>query len=149
VSIVEKEVSYAIEIGVTLAILSVVLTIVFLTLSIGNDVKIGAYEEGARIVTDLHEGNLASLVGYENKMPTAAAYSLLRANSRVIPELVCYSDRHTGSKLVSDLTVSTPCLLNHMTDRVNLEVELINESWYKVTVHKEDCPWYYTSCTCD
>ncbi len=144
----EKEVSYALEIGVTLAVLSVLITIVFLTVNIGHDVRADAYEEGVRIASDLEDGNLFSLIGRENNMPTAAAYSLLRANSRIIPELVCYSSKHSGSKLVSNLTEDSPCLVNHMQGRVSLEVEMVNDSWYKVTVHKENCPWYYSSCTC-
>lgn len=145
----EKEVSYALEIGVTLAVLSVLLTIVFLTVSIGNEVKIEAYDNGTRIVGVLEEGNISSLIGTENEMPTAAAYSLLRANGKVVHELICYDKKHTGSKLVTDLTTSSPCLINHMTGRVSLEVEYVNDSWYRVTVHNENCPWYYGDCTCD
>lgn len=145
----EKEVSYALEVGVTLAVLSVLLMIVFLTVSIGNEVKIDAYEVGSSIVSELKEGNMYTLIGLENNMPTAAAYSLLRANSGVISEVVCYNNKHTGSKLVTNLTVESPCLLEHMSGRVSLEVSIVNSSWYKVIVHRENCPWYYTTCTCN
>lgn len=139
--------SYALEIGVTLAVLSVLITIVFLTVNIGHGVRADSYEEAVRISSDLEDGNLFSLIGKENNMPTAAAYSLLRANGRLIPEFVCnITDKCKDSK---DLTQDSICLRNHMRGRVSLEVEMVNDSWYKVTVHKENCPWYYTSCTCN
>ena len=145
----EKEVSMAMQISVSLIAISALLSIVLFTVYLGQEVKVEAFDVANRMVIDSEVGLLEDLVGQENEMPMATAYSILRTYSRVIAKVTCHDSHHgAGVSKVTDLTEGSPCLLEHMRGRVSLEVKKIEEGWYEVIVHKQGCTWYYTSCDC-
>lgn len=139
----EKEVSHAIEIGVSLIAVSAVIAIIWFTVFLGQDLKISAVNESSRIVTDLQEGVISDMVGQQNDIPTATAYGIVRSYGSIIPSSTC---KICGK--VTDLTKDTPCLLNHMHGELSVEVNAVN-SWYEITIHKLDCTWYYNNCNCN
>lgn len=134
----EKEISLSLQIGVTLMVLSAVISLVAFTIHLGNDFKTETYQTGSRILTDLDEGYLPDMVGDDNNIPMATAYNLMRTYGRRITSLDCRVPEcnHVGEP--QNLVYDTPCLINHsggLSGRVNLEVSNPYEGEYHIIVH--------------
>lgn len=138
----DKEVSSAVEIGVTLIVLSLVISLVWYTVFLGKGVENDAVTFGVQITSSMQEGVVEDMVGLENDMTTASFYGIARAYGRYLPKVDC---KICGK--VTDLTKETPCMLSHMHGKVSVDVKYV-DSWYEVVVHKENCTWFTGVCTC-
>ena len=85
----EREISVAVEIGVTLIALSVVISIIWFTVYLGNTMANDVTIEASDIVASNEVGSLEELCDTNTVMPTSAVYSLLRTYSSNIPEYRC------------------------------------------------------------
>lgn len=130
----EKEVSSAVSLAVTLIALASVLGLVVYTVHMGQDLKVDVYDKGNRIEQDIGVGYLQDLTVSEKKMPMAAAYSLFRQYGKYIPEMTCGVCGKT-----TDLTVKTPCFTNHlggMQGQVYVKTTETTPGVYKVEVRR-------------
>lgn len=130
----EREISSAVEIGVGLIAISAVIAIIWFTVYLGNTIKVDSVNEANRILSEVESGLLTEQIGKAESIPTATAYGILRTHSHLIPEFICTVPGCPSNAQVQDLTRVTPCVLNHLTGRVILNVELIQDSWFKVTL---------------
>ena len=136
----EREISVAVEIGVTLIALSVVISIIWFTVYLGNTMANDVTIEASDIVASNEVGSLEELCDTNTVMPTSAVYSLLRTYSSNIPEYRC-NFHSTPTEL--DLTeTQVACILQHMTGKVSLEVQRTDGGWYRVIIHHMNCDWY-------
>lgn len=84
----EREVGQAASIAITLLAISALISIVWVTLVIGNSVKINAADEGNKIRNNMATSQLKSLKNTENTIiPLAAAYNLISQESGVVNSL--------------------------------------------------------------
>ena len=142
----EKEVSLSLQIGVTLLVLSIVISLVAFTVHIGNDMKADAYESGNRMLVEIDEGYLQDMVGQENYIPSATAYNLMRTFSRHIPHVECEVPEctYTGAE-PQNLVYETPCLIHHrggLTGKVSLEVTNPDNGIYHIIIHPDNS-WFH------
>lgn len=140
----EREISIAIELGVTLMALSVVILLVWFTVFIGNGMSNDMGEEASHIIGVVETGSLRDLCDVNTVLPTSAVYSLALNYSSYIPEYHC----NKCNKDI-DLNNVTPCLLQHMTGKVSLEVNPSIMGGYSFKVHHMNCNWFNSGiCNC-
>lgn len=145
----EREVSIVVEIGVGLIALAALISIIWFTIYLGNDIADNVAIEASELSSDVSVGELDELCDEENIMPAASVYGLIRMYNAYVPEFVCmYCDKDINA--VQDISGNTaPCILNHLSGKVNLQVERTDYGWYRFIVHYVDCNWYHGECTCD
>lgn len=142
----EKEVSYVVEIAVTLIAVSALIGIIWFTVYLGNSMANEVTNETSDIVAVSESGVLKELCDTNTIMPTSAVYSLLRTYSNYIPEYTC--NLH-DAPVELDMTVEqVPCILQHMTGKVSLQVEENESGWFCVTIHHMNCNWFNGTCNC-
>lgn len=97
----EREVSSVARLGVMLVAIAALLSIVWVTIMMGNQISGGAYEEAAKLQANLEQTQLKSL---NNKdaiaIPKAAIYNLLAQSSANIAKLE-YTDDLGGVTVVT------------------------------------------------
>lgn len=138
----------AVEIGASLMALAALISIIWFTIYLGNDMADNVTIEASELTNEITVGELEGLCNEENIMPAASVYGLVRMYNTYVPEFVCmFCDNDVN--LVQDISSNTaPCILNHLSGKVNLEVERTEYGWYKFIVHYADCNWFYGNCDC-
>lgn len=140
----EREISVAIELGVTLMALSVVISLVWFTVFVGHEISNDVSEESSLIIDVVETGALKELCDVNTIVPTSAAYSLSRNYSSFIPDYQCKKCSKT-----LDLNTEAACLLQHMTGKVSLEVNRSIKGGYSFVVHHMNCSWFSSGvCNC-
>ena len=143
----EREISTAVEISVALIAISALLFIVWFTVFLGKDVANDASVVASDIVAVSEVGQLKEMCEYENIMPASAAYSILRTNSEIIGSYICKLHA-TVQPSVPLYAERSPCILKHLTGKVNMRVQFTNEGWFAVEIHHMNCNWYEGTCNC-
>jgi hypothetical protein len=141
----EHEVSISVELGVCLGALVSVIALILFTVSIGNNMKADAFDEVVSINKQVEESTLSYLVGLDNEIPSAAAYNILKTYANVIERVDC----HIAGCNEATLGVgSEPCIANHLSGKLNLEVRKNSYTgYYVINVHTLDCEWYDSPCS--
>lgn len=140
----EKEISSAVEITVALIGLAAFLAVVLFTVHLGWDIKDDAGVFASDVRDDLTTNALLRFSSgeYDNEMPTATAYSILKRYDNVIAEYACGIDGRIVNPLIEE-----PCLRDHLHGRVQLEVHDVYGTLVAF-IHEEDCNWKVSDCTC-
>lgn len=139
----EREVSTAAGLAVTMIAISALLWIVIFTVKVGNDVKVNAVESGVNLQTSIRTGQVESMTVENIVIPAAAAYHFFETNYRVIESSEC---RICGKTYTAGQ--AGKCLLEHLTGKVSLQIIKVGDERYKVIIHKPDCTWESGTCTC-
>lgn len=144
----EREVSSAMSIGITLVALAALISVIWVTVLIGNSVKVDAYNEANDIASNIASSQMYSIKYKEDiVMPKAAAYSLLTLESNYVSELK-YTDISGNSSIViysndswkssgyinKNLTSLQDILTNNMTGKVELYVEPLGDDTFTVEI---------------
>lgn len=96
----EREVSSALSIGITLIAVAALISIVWVTVLIGNNIKVSAYNEGSELQSRIQSSQLSSLKYIEGTvMPKAAIYNLLTQENQYISKLN-YTDEFGNASVV-------------------------------------------------
>ena len=116
----EREVSLTVEISVALVAICAVISIIWFTVYLGNDVANQSSETASEIVATMESTVLEELSSKnEVIMPSAAIYNVLRTYSNAVPEFEC---KICGGDAV-DLTVENPCIITHLEGKVHVLVK--------------------------
>lgn len=130
----EREVSLTVEISVALVAICAVISIIWFTVYLGNDVANQSSETASEIVATMESTVLEELSGKnEVIMPSAAIYNVLRTYSNAVPEFVC---EICGEDPV-DLSLKNPCIITHLTGKVHVLVKDRIYGGYKVIISDE------------
>lgn len=128
----EREVSSAITLAVTLAAIGLLLSIVWFTVYIGTDMKnLGAGALNS-VQDNMSNGYIESLASGEvdNDMPAATAYNLLKTYDKVIIES---ANMMTGK--VTNLMTGDSDLRSDLSGRVQLELHKTDSGAFVVLIH--------------
>ena len=138
----EKEVSTATMLGVSLAILAAFISVVMVTVVVGNYIKASAYEQVGDMQVKMESGTLRELRDSDKEMSLAAVFGIIQ-NSKDYIEEVEYRIKDSKGNVITDIQ-------NNISGRCRLEVQYNNTSgMYKLILHHVDCAWLYTACDCD
>lgn len=138
----EQEVSGVVKLGIALIAMAALINIVWYTVKLGGDIKLGAFNEGVEIASAVENSTLASLRGTESTvMPKASAYALLEQSSSGISKMV-YNGRnitYVGNKWVDDVDFEehdsvAGFLATDITGKVRLKVAHDDIGTYIVTI---------------
>lgn len=138
----EQEVSGVVKLGIALIAMAALINIVWYTVKLGGDIKLGAFNEGVEIASAVENSTLASLRCTESTvMPKASAYALLEQSSSGISKMV-YNGRnitYSGNKWVDDVDFDehdsvAGFLAEDITGKVRLKVAHDNIGTYVVTI---------------
>lgn len=138
----EQEVSGVVKLGVALIAMAALINIVWYTVKLGGDIKLGAFNEGVEIASAVENSTLASLRGTESTvMPKASAYALLEQSSSGISKMV-YNGRnitYSGNKWVDDVELEehdsvAGFLASDITGKVKVKVAHDDIGTYVVTI---------------
>lgn len=133
----DREVSLTVEISVALVAICAVISIIWFTVYLGNDVANQASETGSDIVATMESSVLEELSGEDEIiMPSAAVYNVLKTYGNAIPEFYCI---HCGANPNNvntsvDLTVKNPCIIEHLSGKVHVLVKDRVYGGYKVII---------------
>lgn len=132
----ERELSSTMAITVSLIAVTALLSIVFLTLSIGGTVQEGASRSLTDVSHNLSMGYIEDLyLGVvDREMPMATAYNILRTYEDVILESACYNGE------VTNLLTQGPCTGSNIRGKVQLELFKVNGG-YVAFVHTDKFTW--------
>lgn len=85
----EREVGDSLQIGITLIILAALISIIWVTVSIGNGLKVSNYDKATSITTSINSSQLNS-IKYNDSIiaPKISAYNLVSQESAMITSLV-------------------------------------------------------------
>lgn len=151
----EKEVSNTVELAVTLVVISIVLGLVFFTVTLGESLRVGAHEFAVDTKTTTSEFALEELVDNEvTEMPAATAYTILRKYSNSIDCFGCYYCAATEGKELNEVetnlsNIDSICLVSHLSGKVKVLAYKNGEGVYRVYIHSINCAdGGYTNCTC-
>lgn len=131
----DKEVALSVQIAAAMILMSALIGIVIYTVQIGNEVKGASMEQAAQLEASLKTYSIDQLIYTNTVLPAAAAHAFIEKNYNIITEYEC---NICGS--------ITPCLLRHLTGKVSMQVSKIVDSQYRITIHKENCPWDTSGC---
>ena len=127
----DREVSLTVEISVALVAICAVISIIWFTVYLGNDVANQSSETASDIVATMESTVLEELVGEDEViMPSAAIYNVLKTYGNAVPELYC---EICGGDAV-DLTTSNPCVIKHLSGKVHVLVLHRTYGGYRVIV---------------
>ena len=138
----EQEVSGVVKLGIALIAMAALINIVWYTVKLGGDIKLGAFNEGVEIASAVENSTLASLRGTESTvMPKASAYALLEQSSSGISKMV-YNGRnitYSGNKWVDDVDFEehdsvAGFLAEDITGKVRFKVAHDDIGTYVVTI---------------
>lgn len=153
----EREVSIVVEISIVLVAISALLSIIFFTVYVGNDIKADATSSISDIKNEISVNYVKGLANGEidNEMPSATAYNILTTYSDVIVESANGYDGEIRNLMTEDSD-----LKNKLTGRVQLELIEITDGAYVVFIHTGydpndpnniapgNCNWKNGNCTC-
>lgn len=146
----EREVSTITMLGVAMCMLAALLSIVMVTVSIGNYIKASAYEEFDGVQVKMESGALKELVNTDKEMSVAAVFGIMQ-NSEDYIESITYKIRYdsNGDGVIGDTDAYVDDIQKHLSGRCRLEVEHVESSgMYRLTLHQTKCRWMYDSCIC-
>lgn len=127
----EREVSLTVEISVALVAICAVISIIWFTVYLGNDVANQSSETASEIVATMESTVLEELSGEGDIiMPSASIYNVLRTYSNAIPEFHC---KICGGAPLN-LTTDNPCIITHLEGKVHVLVQDRAYGGYKVTI---------------
>ena len=136
----EKEVSHAVEIGVTLIIIAAFMGLVFFTVSMGSTLKQDSHNYAVELSDSVSIKALDDLMGKETEVPMATAYNLIAQYSGSIGELACYyCAAKDGSTNIEDYVVNPSeinnvCLARHLYGKCIMKVSK-NAGYYQIYIH--------------
>lgn len=152
----EKEVSSAIELSVTLIALTLVVTLIIFTVTMGGSIREESYAEAVTISSSLENDTLEELAdNFITEMPAVTAYNLILQNPEYIAHYECtYCEAKTGVKThgFNPNTKDGICLKTHLQGKVNLIVNKVAPGTYYVAIHSTKCTKstkdrFYCSCS--
>lgn len=127
----DREISVALHLGVSLIALSVTISIVWFTVFFGKEVAQDVSVESSGIVGTATVGMLEELIGHDDIiMPAAAAYSIVRSYGLYIECFDCDICNNNGQKPYEKDT----CLQKHLRDKISLRAEKTDTGGYKLSV---------------
>lgn len=152
----DKEVSHAVELAVTMTVLAVVLGIIFYLVSVGGELREDVYATTTDINVTMQNSTLEELCdNYFTEMTAASAYNIIMQNSAYISKYTCYycyyktknNVYRTGYSLQDKDNI---CLKNHLKGKIHLIVYKNGAGKYHVSVHSIVCPKSRstTRCSC-
>lgn len=141
----EREVSIAVEIAVALISVSALIAIIWFTVFMGKDMANDMTIEASELTGEVTVAALNDMCDKDNVMPASAVYSILRTYGNYIPECKCYICENNETQ---NLVETQPCILNHLTGKVNLRVKVTDNGWYSVEIHHMDCEYTNPSAKC-
>lgn len=124
----EREVSLAMEIGVSLFVLAIVINLIWFTVIMGKDFANSKIETANDIVNTVEVGELSELSEVEREMPTASVYNIIRTYGPYIVELYC--DKCDKTTYIS--AGETPCILEHLHGKPIVKVVKTEYGWYNM-----------------
>lgn len=139
----DREISMAVEIGVVLIAISAVIGILWFTVFMGQGIANDAAAEATVVASSTETGVMEDLKNKDNIMPASAAYNILRTYSNLVPEYYCNYCNSGKKNLLSE----QPCLVNHLTGMVSMEVLDSTSGGYTVIIHHQKCDWFSKSYT--
>lgn len=129
----EREVSLAMEIGVSLFVLAIVINLIWFTVIMGKDFANSKIETANDIVNTVEVGELSELSEVEREMPTASVYNIIRTYGPYIVELKCNHPDHTDGPLITYISAGeTPCILGHLHGKPIVKVVKTEYGWYNM-----------------
>lgn len=132
----EREVSSMSHLAVAMVSVSLVLSLVWFTIFLGDSIRADAYAKAVDIQEGITSGNLQTLTYTPSDMPAAAAYSIIESNFNNIQSSKCMICNSAECSFEN----SASCLRTHIKGRVILEVTKDNaSSLFNVVIHKENC----------
>jgi hypothetical protein len=141
----EREVSESLSIGVTLAAIATLLSVVMFTVYVGNTIKATGGSSLSGISNEISFNYIDSLARGEmdNEMPTATAYNIFKTYDKAIIES---ADWYTGE--ITNLMEGDSSLRSHLNGRVQLELLRVDNGAFIALVHNGNCTWKSGTCTC-
>lgn len=139
----DNEVSNVLEISVALIAISVVIGIILGTVLFGNQIRGSSYTYLSDVNNDISSAFLKSIEGTYDDIPSAAAYNILKAHGDSINRIECKI-----CKITETGRVENHCIITHLKGNVSLDVKGDSSGMYSVVIHKENCTWGTTVCTC-
>lgn len=147
----EREVSLTVEISVALVAICAVISIIWFTVYLGNDVANQSSETASEIIATMESTVLEELSGEgEIIMPSASIYNVLRTYSNAIPEFECEickknPKKHTCVKnsVLHERKEDYPlnlvesnynCVITHLEGKVHVLVKDRPYGGYKVII---------------
>lgn len=141
----EREISVAVEIAVALIAVSALIGIIWFTVFMGKDMANSVTVEASELSGEVTVAALNDMCDKDNVMPTSAVYSILRTYGNYIPQCKCGV---CENQEVQNLLESPPCILNHLTGKVNLGVKVTDNGWYSVEIHDMNCEYSNVTPVC-
>lgn len=148
----EREVSSAMELAVTLMIVAALLAIVIVPVFMGRGVQENVYSEVAGIEANMKLATMEELADkFVTEMPAATAYNIILQNSDKISYYACLYDiaNNTGGQPINLNEVDDVCLGKHLKGKIKLYVARNGEGNYQVGIHSINCKaTMKKACTC-
>ena len=116
----EREGIQVLKIGITMAVLAVLIIIATYGVFTGRDIGNAAVEKFENIDVETSLGGLKDLNDQDNLMPAASALSLFQYNRDHVGEVVCYFCDEDG---LTRSALERFCLLDHLKGNVMIRVE--------------------------
>ena len=137
-----KEISMAVDLGVSMIALAAIIGIIWFSVIMGKDVATSASMEASEILYASQVATLEDLYqNGETEMPIAAAYNILRTYGSYIPRFYCYKCKSSSEidKNAQDLTKRIPCVLNHLDcGRIFFYIDKDDSGLYYVCIRPYD-----------
>ena len=145
----EREVSAANMIGVAMYMLAAFISIVMVTVRIGDSMKASAYNNAAEIQANSESGTLKDLRGTDKEMSVAAIFGIIQNGDDYIGNIDV--SRIDGTGLGTTKEASMKYIQNNLSGRARLAVEYdAYYGWYNLELHKTTCTDVYSShSTCN
>jgi len=138
----EREVSAATMIGVTLCALGVLLSIIFFTVSIGNEIKSSAYNKAVDIQVRTESGTLRDLRGVDTELSMAAVFGIIQNCDNYIGDIDASRIDPSGS--AKNKEESIKFIRNNISGRVRLAVKYNFDGSYLLELHEVYCKDAYS-----
>lgn len=103
-----NEMSTAIDIMISIIVITIIISVVLITVQLGNSIEDSAADKADELlkVNDTSYDKLESLLNYQNEVPLATVYMILKDNEGVVTSV-------KGTFL--DSTLSPTVIVNNMT----------------------------------
>ena len=137
----EREVSIATMLAVSMCALATFISIVMVTVTVGNYIKASAYEEVDDMQVKVECGTLRDLRDTDKEMSVAAVFGIIQ-NSEDYIESIEYRIKDKDGNRVTDIQ-------NNLSGRCRLEVDYNpSNGMCSLILHNTDCAWLYEGCSC-
>lgn len=154
----EKEVSSAVQLAVTLIAISVVLMLVMGTVYIGNELKVDFVNKAVDTQSQLETGQLRNMSTSDTlMMPKAAIYTIIAKERTGVNKLIVGSWEYnptgekgwwaspddyyidlSGKKIIREYVFPEDILLNSLEGKVDVKVTREDTGFYTVSVKNRD-----------